>query len=249
MPDKDSATPRVFLLRHGQTEWSNLGTFTGTSEIPLTDAGKKNVEATASHLIGPGLLIDPAKILRVYNSPRVRAKETLQCLREKFGTAKGTVDRRNTEAVAEWGYGDYEGLLTHEIRALREERGLDKERPWDIWRDGCEGAGSEGPDDVAGRVDGVIREILELHGQYLAGTLPSTIEVGGETVSAEGKRDVLIVAHGHVLRAFVKRWLGMDMSQRFRVMIEPGGVVVLSYEHGKLDERALVAGWAVPGLA
>jgi broad specificity phosphatase PhoE len=44
-----------------------------------------------------------------------------------------------TEDIAEWGYGDYEGLLTSEIRKLRQEKGLDKEQAWDIWRDGCEG--------------------------------------------------------------------------------------------------------------
>ena len=44
-----------------------------------------------------------------------------------------------TEDIAEWDYGDYEGLLTSEIRARRKERGLDQEREWDIWRDGCEG--------------------------------------------------------------------------------------------------------------
>jgi broad specificity phosphatase PhoE len=44
-----------------------------------------------------------------------------------------------TEDIAEWSYGDYEGLRTAEIKALRSERGLDQEKPWDIWRDGCEG--------------------------------------------------------------------------------------------------------------
>lgn len=44
-----------------------------------------------------------------------------------------------TEDIAEWDYGDYEGLLTKEIRARRKEKGLDKDKPWDIWVDGCEG--------------------------------------------------------------------------------------------------------------
>ena len=44
-----------------------------------------------------------------------------------------------TEKLAEWDYGEYEGLKEHEIRKLRQDRGLDKEKPWDIWRDGCEG--------------------------------------------------------------------------------------------------------------
>ena len=44
-----------------------------------------------------------------------------------------------TEEIGEWGYGDYEGLLTEEIRERRKERRLDADRAWDIWRDGCEG--------------------------------------------------------------------------------------------------------------
>lgn len=44
-----------------------------------------------------------------------------------------------TDKLAEWDYGLYEGLVTKEIRALRKEHGLDGDREWDIWRDGCEG--------------------------------------------------------------------------------------------------------------
>lgn len=44
-----------------------------------------------------------------------------------------------TEDIAEWDYGDYEGLVVREIRARRKEKGLDREREWNIWRDGCEG--------------------------------------------------------------------------------------------------------------
>lgn len=44
-----------------------------------------------------------------------------------------------TEDIAEWDYGHYEGLIPKDIRARRKEKGLDKDRSWDIWRDGCEG--------------------------------------------------------------------------------------------------------------
>ena len=50
----------------------------------------------------------------------------------------GKVDLKE-ERLAEWEYGDYEGLVTKEIRALRKQRGLDGDSEWDIWRDGCEG--------------------------------------------------------------------------------------------------------------
>lgn len=44
-----------------------------------------------------------------------------------------------TEDIAEWDYGDYEGLVVREICARRKEKGLDRESEWNIWRDGCEG--------------------------------------------------------------------------------------------------------------
>jgi broad specificity phosphatase PhoE len=44
-----------------------------------------------------------------------------------------------TNELAEWEYGLYEGLLTRDIRVGRKNRGLDKDKEWDIWRDGCEG--------------------------------------------------------------------------------------------------------------
>lgn len=44
-----------------------------------------------------------------------------------------------TEDIAEWDYGDYEGLVPKDIRKKWKEQALDKEKPWDIWVDGCAG--------------------------------------------------------------------------------------------------------------
>ena len=72
-----------------------------------------------------------------------------------------------TDSLAEWDYGAYEGLLTSEIRAGRKERGLDKEREWDIWRDGCEGGEEAG--QVMERLDGLVRQIREIQGPWMHG--------------------------------------------------------------------------------
>lgn len=91
--------------------------------------------------MGTGELIDPSKLSHVFCSPRVRALKTLNILlgdehKEAFAKeGKLTV----TEDIAEWDYGDYEGLVTKNIRAKRKDQGLDKEKPWDIWVDGCAG--------------------------------------------------------------------------------------------------------------
>ena len=92
-------------------------------------------------LVGSGKLIDPNRFSHVFVSPRQRAQKTFDLLlgdSQKDALLKeGKVTI--TEDIAEWDYGDYEGLLTKEIRAHRKEKGLDKEKAWDIWVDGCEG--------------------------------------------------------------------------------------------------------------
>jgi probable phosphoglycerate mutase len=58
----------------------------------------------------------------------------------------------------------------------------------------------------------------------------------------EEAADVLVIAHGHTLRALAKRWIGFEMGMRLPLMLEAGAVGVLSYEHHKVDEPALLLG-------
>jgi len=115
-----------------------------------------------------------------------------------------------TPKLGEWGYGLYEGMVTKDIRVLRKEHGLDKQSEWDIWRDRCEEG--EMPDQVTERLDSLIEEI---HGFQK------------DAMHGEKNADVLLVAHGHSLRAFVKRWLKYPMEFPLSMMLEPGGVGVL----------------------
>lgn len=124
----------------GETEWSKNGRFIGITELELTPDGVNQVLGTGHTVIGPGKLIDPAKLAHVFISPRKRAQVTFDLLFDGAGK-DALVDEgkvTTTEELAEWNYGKYEGLLTKEIRAHRKDQGLDQESPWDIWRDGCE---------------------------------------------------------------------------------------------------------------
>ena len=152
---KTMPTPRVFIVRHGETEWSLNGRHTGTSDIPLTAAGEKRIRATGRALVGPDRLIVPSKVSHIYVSPRKRARRTLELLdlgchaplpwaEKKAGGEGGEVNGEQagiqmaavqvTEDIREWDYGAYEGVTSKDIRAGRTERG---EGPWDIWKDGC----------------------------------------------------------------------------------------------------------------
>ncbi|KAF2090162.1 phosphoglycerate mutase-like protein [Saccharata proteae CBS 121410] len=232
MSDKDAGTPRVFLARHGETEWTKNGRYTGITELPLTAVGEAQVVGSGRQLVGRGKLIEPGSLARVYVSPRQRAQQTFDLLFQAEGKAalrEEGVRVETTAALAEWDYGAYEGLLTREIRERRRERGLDGERAWDIWRDGCEGG--ESAAEVEARLDGLIEGIRELQRPCMHG---------------EGRADVVLVAHGHLLRAFTKRWLGYPLETPVSMMFEPGAVAILSYQHHSIDEPAFMLGMALP---
>lgn len=141
-------TPRVFIIRHGETEWSLNGRHTGTSDIPLTANGEKRIIATGRALVGADRLIVRSNLAAVFVSPRTRARKTLKLLLESGGVddveipgfeggkKEGGLKTQVTEDVREWDYGDYEGITSAEIRKQREKEGLPE---WEIWRDGCPG--------------------------------------------------------------------------------------------------------------
>ena len=57
------------------------------------------------------------------------------------------------------------------------------------------------------------------------------------------KGDVMVVGHGHILRAFAIRWIAKPLTETAFLM-EAGGVGTLSYEHHKIDEPAVLLGGA-----
>jgi broad specificity phosphatase PhoE len=107
---------RLLLLRHGETEWSKSGKHTGRTDLELTATGREQAKLAAEALADLQLR-DPL----VVSSPRHRARVTAEL-------ASLTVDEV-TPLLAEWDYGDYEGLTTPEIR--------EKVPDWTVWKYGC----------------------------------------------------------------------------------------------------------------
>ena len=97
---------RVFLLRHGETEWSASGQHTGRTDIPLTERGRELAQETAD--LGRRILRGRPPAL-VLTSPRRRARDTA----ELAGLRVDRVDER----LAEWDYGEYEGRTTRRSAA------------------------------------------------------------------------------------------------------------------------------------
>ncbi|TCD62773.1 hypothetical protein EIP91_006417 [Steccherinum ochraceum] len=210
--------PRLFLIRHGETEWSVNGRHTGRTDIPLTAKGEAETATRAKQLVGDGKIIDPKNLCTVYISPRQRAHKTFHLLFDHLDKLPHHVI---TEEVREWDYGEYEGLLSGEIQA--------RNPGWAIWKDGC--PGGETTEEMCDRVDEVVAKTIlkvrEDHRKWLE--------------NGEGSRDVVIVAHGHFNRVFIARWIRFPLSLGTHFNVEPAGIAILSYNHRNLDEPALNA--------
>ncbi len=131
-------TNRIALIRHGQTEWSKSGQHTSTTDIDLTDEGVHQAMTVPSLLWG--LELNPTT---VWSSPRLRARRT--------ATLAGLHIDEVVDDLAEWSYGDYEGITSKQIH--RTDPG------WSIFRNGA--PGGESPQDVRIRCDRVLAAAKE----------------------------------------------------------------------------------------
>jgi probable phosphoglycerate mutase len=133
--------PEIYLLRHGETEWSLSGKHTGVTDLALTEQGRQQARRLQPELAAKNFQ-------RVLTSPLRRARETCE-LAGLGGRAEIDPD------LMEWNYGAYEGLTSGEIHAHRPG--------WTIFSDGG-GPGGETPEQVAVRVDRVIAKVRALSG-------------------------------------------------------------------------------------
>ena len=131
---------KVYLVRHGETEWSLTGQHTGRTDIALTAHGEDEARALAPTL--RALRFD-----HVLTSPAQRAQRTCAL----SGLASAAVIEPD---LAEWDYGEYEGKRSAEIH--HDSPG------WSVFHDGC--PGGERPGDIVNRADRLIARLRALSG-------------------------------------------------------------------------------------
>ena len=112
---------RLILLRHGETEWSRDHKHTSTTDLDLTEVGREQARQAARTL--ERLALDNPLVV---SSPRRRALITAELA--------GLHIDEVSPLLAEWDYGDYEGMTTHDIRT--------QTPGWMLWTDGCPGGES-----------------------------------------------------------------------------------------------------------
>jgi broad specificity phosphatase PhoE len=142
MADRGDTEDQLWLVRHGATEWSVSGRHTSTTDLPLTPDGEAAARTLAKQLAG----IEFAQVL---TSPRRRARHTAELA--------GFPDAEVDEDLAEWAYGDYEGLTTPQIR--------ETVPGWTVWSHPS--PAGETAEQVAERLDRVVARAVAVEGKTL----------------------------------------------------------------------------------
>ena len=126
----------LYLVRHGQTEWSANGRHTSVTDLDLTEQGV----AQATSLRGR---LDPSEFDLVLSSPRLRARRTAELA--------GFTDYEVEQDLSEWYYGDFEGMTSQQIR--------EQHHGWRIWFNGC--PNGESADHVRVRLTRVMTRVRQ----------------------------------------------------------------------------------------
>jgi probable phosphoglycerate mutase len=150
---------------------------------------------------------------------RIRAAFTSPAKRAmRTAELAGLADATPDPDLWEWDYGGYEGRTTPEIRSGRPG--------WYLWRDGVTPGDAEHPGESVAEVGARADAVLDRVRPLLSGT-------GG---------DVVLVAHGHVLRVLTARWLGLEPADGRLFRLDTGTVCTLATEHGE----PVIISWNVP---
>ncbi|MCW2820426.1 MAG: Phosphoglycerate mutase [Marmoricola sp.] len=142
MGEHEGREGELWVIRHGETEWSRDGLHTSHTELELTPEGEDVARRLAQRLEG-------VEFDRVLSSPRARARRTAELA--------GFTDVEVDDDLTEWDYGDYEGLTTARIR--------ESVPGWTIWSHPV--PGGESAEEVSHRMDRVVARVRDHGGRVL----------------------------------------------------------------------------------
>ncbi|HEY4245663.1 MAG TPA: histidine phosphatase family protein [Lacunisphaera sp.] len=184
----------LYLIRHGETAWSLSGQHTSYTDIPLTEKGEADARQLAQRL-------GSVRFNEVLTSPRLRAQRT--CELAGFGSRS-----KIEPELAEWNYGDYEGLRTAEIHKIRPA--------WAIFKDGC--PGGESSAEITARVDRLIARLRSREGKVAvfahghigrvlaARWIGETVEVGQHLLLSPASVSILAYEHEDPDQPVISLW-------------------------------------------
>ncbi len=193
---------RLYLIRHGETEWSLSGQHTGRKDIPLTANGEQEARAVGRQL---------RKILfsHVLTSPLQRAQQTC-ALCELSPKPEIEMD------LAEWDNGDDTGRTTVQILAARPG--------WELFRDGC--PHGESPEDISARADRIITHLRQLEGNvalfshshfgrvFAARWIGLPVQRGQHFLLNTGSISILCYEHDDVDQPAIELWNASSLENR-----------------------------------
>jgi probable phosphoglycerate mutase len=194
------AKVELWLVRHGETEWSLDGRHTSWTDIPLTEHGRKRAEELRDFLAG-------RPFAAVLVSPRQRAKDT--CAIAGYGDC-AMVD----DDLQEWNYGESEGKTTAE---MRKKYGPE----WSVWNSPI--LGGEPVEHVGKRADAVIARAL-------TAVQPGSENPDPGHPNSVASKSVALFAHAHILRILAARWIGLEAKGGALFALGTGSVSVLGFE-------------------
>lgn len=212
--------PSIYLVRHGETAWSLSGQHTGRTEVPLTPQGEAMARGLAAQLQG-------IAFAQVLTSPRLRARQTCELAGLGGSGGGGGVAAQTEPNLAEWDYGEYEGLRSNDIQRSSPD--------WDIWTDGC--PGGETPAQVAARADRLIEGLL------VAGAATDPADPADP---AKANGPIAVFSHGHFGRVLAARWIGLPVFQGRHFTLAPASISVLGFDPRHPQQR-VIALWNALG--
>ncbi len=140
---------RIFLIRHGQTQWNREERFRGRADLALTELGLKQAQAAAGRLVGAG-------VSQVYSSPLRRALETAHIIGQRLG-----VPVQPLEELVDIDFGSWQGLSPQEAK----ERDSELYHLWSVSPHQVKFPGGESLEDVRQRVSQALEKVLAEHPQ------------------------------------------------------------------------------------